>query len=364
MSEASPRRAHTQKVFTPQDSPMWKALRALVKRDNYKTGSALQENADVLRLFLLTGAREAWPHPPPPPDVESLPPSGDQRAAVRSRVRVQATNLLGAWHRERPDPLPLESPDRPVADEERAEIDAQRHAQWLDAQRAAFGFSVRVGPSTAGPQSGDGVFIEGTAAPGSLVLFYPGVSFEPADMLLLPGGTRAFKGNEYLIARFDRAIVDASRRALEAVPPEALACPLSVAHTVNHPPAGASPNVLPAPVDWDSSLPAELLPLLPNVSYFRSTGAQRLLAAGAEGNKRDGELAAPSGLAGLFRASIAESIRPTGSHEGAVLKGLGFIAARELKDEELFLNYRLNPRNGYPSWYTPVDPEEDQRRWQ
>jgi len=30
----------------------------------------------------------------------------------------------------------------------------------------------------------------------------------------------------------------------------------------------------------------------------------------------------------------------------------------------LYLNYRLNPHHGYPSWYTPVNPEEDARRWQ
>ena len=47
-----------------------------------------------------------------------------------------------------------------------------------------------------------------------------------------------------------------------------------------------------------------------------------------------------------------------------MLRGLAFIAAREVRDEELYLNYRLNPRNGYPSWYSPVDREEDARRWQ
>jgi hypothetical protein len=36
----------------------------------------------------------------------------------------------------------------------------------------------------------------------------------------------------------------------------------------------------------------------------------------------------------------------------------------QVKDEELFLNYRLNPANGYPPWYVPVDPEGDLRRWQ
>ena len=50
--------------------------------------------------------------------------------------------------------------------------------------------------------------------------------------------------------------------------------------------------------------------------------------------------------------------------EGEVrLRGLAFVATRELQDEELFLNYRLNPANPRPDWYTPVDLEEDKRRW-
>jgi hypothetical protein len=36
-----------------------------------------------------------------------------------------------------------------------------------------------------------------------------------------------------------------------------------------------------------------------------------------------------------------------------------------LEDEELFLNYRLNPKHKekLPPWYVPIDAEEDQRRW-
>ena len=44
--------------------------------------------------------------------------------------------------------------------------------------------------------------------------------------------------------------------------------------------------------------------------------------------------------------------------------GLTLVTCRELRDEELYLNYRLNPRNPYPSWYSPVDVQEDTRRWE
>ena len=44
---------------------------------------------------------------------------------------------------------------------------------------------------------------------------------------------------------------------------------------------------------------------------------------------------------------------------------VALIATRELSNEELFLNYRLNPNapSGLPNWYSAVDPEEDSRRW-
>jgi hypothetical protein len=32
-------------------------------------------------------------------------------------------------------------------------------------------------------------------------------------------------------------------------------------------------------------------------------------------------------------------------------------------DQELFLNYRLNPALQRPSWYSAVDLKEDLRRW-
>ena len=40
------------------------------------------------------------------------------------------------------------------------------------------------------------------------------------------------------------------------------------------------------------------------------------------------------------------------------------LATRTLQDEELFLNYRLNPALApYPDWYHQPNPEEAARRW-
>jgi len=39
------------------------------------------------------------------------------------------------------------------------------------------------------------------------------------------------------------------------------------------------------------------------------------------------------------------------------------MAIQHIEDEELFLNYRFNPNNPYPSWYVQPDEEEAKRRW-
>ena len=74
-------------LFT-MSSPLWSAftlsaLRQLFKPQNYSAGKRLQERADLMKLFLLTGAREAWPEPPVVKDVDSLPPLLGLGAALR-----------------------------------------------------------------------------------------------------------------------------------------------------------------------------------------------------------------------------------------------------------------------------------------
>lgn len=325
----------------------------------------------MLRLFLLTGAHDEFTRTgrvsSEPPSIDLLPSLTVQREEVEERVRQQTVRLLGSWDAERPSPLPLESPAAPPTDAQRAEAAAEHKVEVAAAQRRAFGFELHVAPSAAGPRAGNGIFLRGSAPPGAVIALYPGVTYDPADVLLLPGGTRHFDGNEYLMARFDKSIVDASKQALALLPPEARACPLAVAHNANHPPADAAPNVAPAPVSFDRSVPEALLPLLPNVSYQRSSHSQRTLllesSLGDGTSDRENAPVRRRDLGDLFRASLAEAMRTGESDDEPVLKGLVFVATRRIEDEELFLNYRLNPRNGYPSWYKPYDPEEDARRW-
>jgi hypothetical protein len=107
----------------------------------------------------------------------------------------------------------------------------------------------------------------------------------------------------------------------------------------NHPPAGVTPNVMLASVDFLVE-DAALRPYVPVLSYTdvsRSTFVE------------DDEEGAPASVA-TQRSSVP----------GAVL-----VALRPLDNEELWLNYRLNPNSpgGLPEWYASCDGEEDARRW-
>ena len=48
---------------------------------------------------------------------------------------------------------------------------------------------------------------------------------------------------------------------------------------------------------------------------------------------------------------------------GSSIAGLALVAKRQIQDEELYLDYRLNPNHPRPAWYEPVDAEAEQRRW-
>ena len=338
----------------------------------------------MLRLYLLLAARETWP------DVKleshdavraEAPTLDSQRERVSERALVQTLRLLEGWRRVQPPAPPFspEEPPPPPTAEELAEAAALRAAR----QREAFGFELVVGESAAGEGAGRGVFLRGGVAPGSVLALYPGVAMTPYDLLTMPGGTARFEGNEYLMARFDGAVIDASADGLAKLPHEGADCPLAVGHLFNHPPADVAPSVVPCAVDFDADVPHDLVPLLPNVHYLPAS-EQQLLASNqqqlllGEGATRTDGITQQSLLLGdgakrtwsdaateLVQASLADmSDEPrVGDGEAVRLRGLAFVATRELQDEELFLNYRLNPANPRPDWYTPVDLEEDKRRW-
>lgn len=106
-----------------------------------------------------------------------------------------------------------------------------------------------------------------------------------------------------------------------------------VGHLINHPPPFASPNVMPLAVDFPSEIfgstefPSDLIENLPHTLD-----------------------SPPSILQGTYIPAVA-------------MPSVVLISTKPLKDEELFVDYRLAPSLERPEWYHPVDASEEERRW-
>lgn len=203
----------------------------------------------------------------------------------------------------------------------RADVDSVRKAL-----RQQLGFTLRRGPSTI-PMAGEGIFLEGRVRIGTMVGLYPGLVYLQEHVRKPEEVAQLFPDPDmFLFQRYDRVMVD-GRAAEEQQPNE-----YALAHLCNH----GKPNVMALaydfaqdPLDW-GGFPKELRPYIPN-SYTR-----------------------PRSLLGS-------------PDQSALMQSVVLLTTTDVEDgEELLLNYRLNPKHGkesLPSWYVPVDVEEDSRRW-
>lgn len=247
------------------------------------------------------------------------------------------------------------------------------------------GYTLDVKPSQIPhKEAGSGLFINGEVNVGAVVAFYPGVIYSPAYYRYIPGYPRVDATNSYLITRYDGIVINAQpwgaggeRRELwdgsyqplcNTTPEnlkegsdrvwrmlskpiesnqhksgEVLECrnPLAFGHFANHPAKGTEPNVMVCPYDFPIS-EADMRAYIPNLVFGGEESVKM---------KRVGSFWFRSGGSG------------DGEQVGPVIKTLVLVATRALTDEEVFLNYRLSNSKRRPSWYTPVDEEEDRRRW-
>ncbi|XP_038903268.1 uncharacterized protein LOC120089904 isoform X1 [Benincasa hispida] len=246
------------------------------------------------------------------------------------------------------------------------------------------GYTLDIQPSQIPHKdAGQGLFIDGEADVGSVIAIYPGVIYSPAHYQYIPGYPRVDAQNPYLITRYDGTVINAQPWGLGAdirevwhgltvpesnpikqgdeksdrlwrmlsKPLEAKRVghggdalerrnPLAFAHFANHPAKDMVPNVMLCPYDFPLT-EKDMRVYIPNVSF-----------ANEEMNmKRLGSFWFKSG-----RSRINGSDTP-------ILKTIVLVATRALCNEEVLLNYRLSNSKRRPSWYTPVDEEEDRRRW-
>ncbi|GLT87093.1 hypothetical protein SLE2022_051930 [Rubroshorea leprosula] len=234
-------------------------------------------------------------------------------------------------------------------------------------------------------EAGQGLFLNGEANVGAVIALYPGVIFSPAYYRYIPGYPRVDAQNPYLITRYDGTVINAqpwgsggeTREFWDGtIVPETrpssevtekgsdrfwkllskpLASPrvgtggemlerrnpLALAHFANHPEKGMVPNVMVCPYEFPLT-EKDMRAYIPNI-IFGGVEEVKMRRFGSFWFKSGGSR--------------------NGVSDVPVLKTLVLVSTRSLCDEEVLLNYRLSNSKRRPSWYTPVDEEEDRRRW-
>ncbi|KAF5779484.1 putative SET domain-containing protein [Helianthus annuus] len=249
------------------------------------------------------------------------------------------------------------------------------------------GYTLELKPSQIPhEQAGRGLFVDGEADVGSVIALYPGVIYSPAYYRYIPGYPRVDARNPYLITRYDGTVINGqpwgtggeTREAwtqssvyrphpsearsetgsdrvwkMLSKPLEASRVgftgevlerrnPLALAHFANHPAKGTEPNVMVCPYDFPLNEKG-IRAYIPNV-VFGGVEEVKMKRFGSFWFKSRGE-------------------SNDGQQTGPVMKSVALVATRLIRDEEVYLNYRLSNSKRRPSWYTPVDEEEDRRRW-
>lgn len=237
------------------------------------------------------------------------------------------------------------------------QLEQERYHKLSHQVKSTLGWCPTVKQSTI-RDAGEGLFIDGKCRRGSVIGIYPGLVYTPAYLKELPddtsyifpcgyagGGVAHINGNlknEFFFSTmYNHELPESSslepsqkwkygeEQYLEAQYSHFLGLrfihPFALCHKANHPRKGFIPNVETAVLIVPLNFDPQLLPYIPN-KYYKPP----LMILG--------------GQLGFIQTVV-------------------FVANRELEDEEVFVNYRLNPHGEKEAWYHHVDIEEDMRCW-
>ncbi|CAM0945122.1 unnamed protein product [Alopecurus aequalis] len=391
------------------------AIRTLAKSPSFaRDPRHLQFDADVNRLFLYTsyyrlGENSEEKDAEEIIDMASKASVTEQQKQVQENVNYQLKhicqtmdNILRPDTKKDPSQPPSDarnsprrsglslavgtgeaSANKPVVPTTRSLTRAELSSKFRD----QLGYTLDIKPSLIPHKDvGQGLFLSGEANVGAVLAIYPGVIYSPAYYRYIPGYPRIDACNSYLITRYDGAIINAKpwhlggetreiwdgsnsvdynttpskspesnsdrawrmlNKPLEKNRSENFGevlerrNPLAFGHFANHPPAGSTPNVMICPYDFPLT-EKNMRVYIPNIAF-------------------GGEEPVTMKRFGSFWFKSRGSGKQSG--ESPVLKTLVLVSTRSICDEELFLNYRYSSTKARPEWYTPVDEEEDKRRW-
>lgn len=248
----------------------------------------------------------------------------------------------------------------------------------------AIGYTLDLKPSQIPhEEAGQGLFLCGEANVGAVIAIYPGIIYSPAYYRYIPGYPRVDAQNPYLITRYDGTVINAQPwgsggdtrelwdgLTLPEIMPNSKGAekgsdqfwkllskpmdnkrggsgsemlerrnPLALAHFANHPAKGMVPNVMICPYDFPLT-EKDMRHYIPNISFGNAEEVNM---------RRFGSF--------WFKWGSGSGLSTP------VLKTLVLVATRAICEEEVLLNYRLSNSKRRPVWYSPVDEEEDRRRW-
>ncbi|KAF3962372.1 hypothetical protein CMV_013111 [Castanea mollissima] len=312
------------------------AVKTLAKSPTFaRDPRQLQFEADINRLFLYTSYNRLGR------DAEEA----DAEEIIEMATAPRRSGLgFAVGRHDQPT-------DHPVVPETRS----LKCTELSERLKDLIGYKLDIKPSQIPhKEAGQGLYLDGEADVGTAIAFYPGVIYSPAYYRYIPGYPRVDAHNTYLITRYDGTVINAQPWGL----------------------GGETREV------WDGLSLAEFKPDTQGVDKGSDRFWKMLNTplVGTQAGLSSDVLERRNPLAFAHFANHpakAEEVKMKrlgsfwfkfgGSGDGGpevpVLKTLVLVATRALHDEEILLNYRLSNSKRRPAWYTPVDEEEDRRRW-
>eukprot|EP00466_Bigelowiella_natans_P000570 jgi/Bigna1/84977/estExt_fgenesh1_pg.C_10522 len=246
------------------------------------------------------------------------------------------------------------------------------HAADGDQSDFKMDFSLAVKPSTISA-AGNGVFVQGKAIRGSVLALYPGLFAIPEhgpevyETIMERNNKDEHKG--YAIARMDSILLDAKY-------PFQLVSKLDIAILTYFFYCVILRSVEISSIDDgdDSTWPEYYTPETRR-NYKMLASKKNPYAVGQYINHpQEQGMQNVQQLAFDFPTDFAHHLRPyiptklissnfIGFGHRELASTIVYIATRDIEDEEIFVDYRLNPSLPYPEWYLPIDEEAARKRW-
>lgn len=219
------------------------------------------------------------------------------------------------------------------------------------------------------PNAGRGVFIDGFAPAGTLLSFFPGKVWLKEHLMTVSLQTQMqFSENDprhQLSMRYDDVLID-SRQSPYTVVKNLWA----VGHIVNHPPPPNKSTTSIGASESNNDQNKDKKESSNTFQPFQGPNCVTVPINFTEGlftNMNDRLL---EYIPNEYELPPKAWARDVFEKEKIIMHGLGLIALRDLKDEELFYDYRMSPNENakgseglYPSWYYVWDVEASTNRW-